>query len=300
MSKNSGQNGSWVIIINKLLQKGDLIILPIVWWLLLTKVPSGRLKVLGYLCVTISSVVAAASRTRIGRLIFQLIAKAINDRVVPFIKRKLRPEWKPHQLVGWLTKGRIDANVSCHQSKNRRIRKFKGMRCRRETCRFCLRKEQIPKLFLRIIPRRAKSVKQIRLSAYELLMKEGELSPEAIFEQWDSLGITIRMDSRDWGRLQKSLKEVYKVVPHILTAYIPVRFPKEARIRVEPLRTHPLRDGSTIIFGKFADKFEPIKIRRDQKKWLSIPMCQAWEAQGKRPNQCEYIRTAPDRLKVLS
>lgn len=300
MFKSKGEIKTPLDVVEKLLRKADLVTLPIAWLLLVMWVPAGRLKVLGYVCVTVSSILAAASRTRIGRLTFRLIANAINDRVVPFIKSKFRPEWKPHQLVEWLTKGRIDAGVTCHEAKNFRIRQFKGNLCRRDTCRFCLQKERIPDLFLWIIPRRAKSIRQIHLSAYEVVMKEGELSPEAMFEQWDSLGITLRMDSRDWSKLQQSLREAYNFVPQILTAYIPIRFPQEARIRIQPQRVHRLQDGSTLIFGRFADTFENDKIQRDQKKWLSIPICHAWEAQGKRPDFCDYTNDAPARLKELS
>jgi hypothetical protein len=205
------------------------------------------------------------ARTRLG--------KAFIDSIVDFFdtipENFLYKDMRPHQLIQWLTKGRFDTNISCREKVT-----FEGKECMRRGCRFdCEKRDDTPETIWKRMPNRTKLVRRVRLGPHQAVLDEGVLGPPGDLIGWNSLGITFRVNSQYWTKIQKVYGES---APIRLTAHVRLWF-RLARLRIEPRRSR-LDGNDEVICGNFIAgyQFNPKKIRKSLNsthKWISMPIC---------------------------
>ena len=202
------------------------------------------------------------ARSRFGRAVVNGIADVLDSLPENIIYR----DWRPHDLIQWLTKGRFDCNVACKEKLT-----FQERRCLRSGCRFdCEKKNDTPDAIWQRIPRRTKRMKRVRIGPRMAVVEEGELGPPGDLVGWNAFGIAFRTDNAYW----RIVEEKYgNSVPVELMAYVRLGL-RLARLRIEPRKTRA--DGNdVVIYGKYRHgyEFEPDRIRRDKRKWISVPIC---------------------------
>ena len=231
---------------------------------------------------------------------------AIDQFFTNFMERHVYPEFTGLDFIQWATKGRFDVNVQCHENQARRIRRYNGKICPRNLCHFgpveCL--WRIPRLLADRIPRRARKIKRVYLGPNRTLRQKGTWPRPGRLIGWTAKDITCEFDRSELNRI----KTHYRGKPLILFAYVCLQnwfanllFPVYTKVFVHLRPTNQQHSASVIrVYGEFRTGFQPDEIVRHKKSWLSIPVCQAWEAQGVRPPICDYRNNAPVRLHALN
>ena len=190
----------------KLLKNGNLISLPILFlWLLLIKksIPPDPLKTFTDVILIGWSIVAVARKTDFGSFLYNLLVDVFNRYFASPIKEKLYPEMEPHEVAQRLIKGNFSLDINCHENNHNKIRKFERKKphriviCERQKCRFPLKKVKLSLFLSSIMP---KSTREIYLSPYEAVMKDRGLKKTARPENWNSLGIGLVIDKKEFDR----------------------------------------------------------------------------------------------------
>lgn len=222
------------------------------------------------------------------------------DKIFAYwIRGKLYPKFSSINFIQWVTKGRFAVKIECRETINMRIRNFNSDKCKRVTCHFGPNNNSntLPRLYAKTLPRRARKKRHVRIAPHEFAKTNKRFSCPGELIGWTSQGITYEINKSEWDSVVLScsahLPKIYLFL-HIGWWVIPIY----ARISIKPKEVK--RDGKiSRIFGEFTEQFQPDLINRNLKRWLSIPVCYAWEAQGTKPPFCNYDNNAPKRLKVL-
>jgi len=230
---------------------------------------------------------------------------ALDEFFRDLAERLSYPELTAVDFIQWATKGRFDVNVQCHENQAHRMRLYNGKICPRSLCHFGPVEYlgRFPQLFLDRIPRRARKIRCVYLGGNRTLSRKGKWPHPGRLIGWTAKDITCEFDRSEWDRTKKD----YKGKPLILFAYVCLQnwfpnllFPVYTKVFVRLRETNQQPDASVIrVYGEFRKGFQPQEIVRVKKSWLSIPVCQAWEAQSVRPSVCEYHKDAPARLHAL-
>ncbi len=208
-------------------------------------------------------------------------------------------------FIQWATKGKFDVNVHCHENQAHRMRLYNGKICPRNLCHFGPVKylASFPQLFLDRIPRRARKIRRVYLGPNRTVSRKGEWTCPGRLIGWTAKDITCEFDRSEWDQIKKD----YKGNPLILFAYVCLQnwflnllFPIYTKVFIRLRETNEQPSASVIrVYGEFRKGFQPEEIIRAKKSWLSIPVCQAWEAQGVRPPMCDYHKNVSARLHAL-
>lgn len=230
---------------------------------------------------------------------------AFDEFFTDFVERHVYPEVTATDFIQWATKGRFDVNVQCHENQAHRMRLYNGRICPRNLCHFGPVEylERFPRLLADRLPRRARKSRRIYLGPNRTLRRKGKWPRPGRLIGWTAKDITCEFDRSEWDQIKKD----YKGKPLILFTYVCLQnwfanllFPIYTKVFVHLRRTKQQHSASGIrVYGEFRKGFQPDEIVRAKKSWLSIPVCQAWEAQGVRPPICDYHKNAPVRLHAL-
>ncbi|MBM4045250.1 MAG: hypothetical protein FJ279_09065 [Planctomycetes bacterium] len=216
-----------------------------------------------------------------------------------------QPIFTGTDMIRWLTKGRINVDVCCHEVRRKRIRGFRGETCPRTLCHFGpeWNNGPMPMILAMWMPWRARRRRYVYLASVRPQGKAASLSPRGELIGWTANGLTFLLDGACWNWRKKGLEKV--AIPCFV--YVELwRFPPvTARllVKVRELRQDnspkmATAPGAVKILATFEDRFIPSQFR-PAKRCITIPVCVAWEIQGERPPGCQYAMGAPQRLRDL-
>lgn len=188
---------------------------------------------------------------------------AVNDKL-------LNPRWESTDLVAWLTRGRFDTNVSCHEKVS-----HDGAVCKRSACRFdVVRRSKMPKCLWDAIGRRRRwQITGVTLRDY-LTFGQVSFCVRGQLLGWNAFGIALLVKEKPWRQRTPSQEDT---LPTLLDAHLEL-FPRTIRLAVrarEVKEPHDLIEpGHVVVYGQYeGGGIDPSDAKPRKNGWISAPLC---------------------------